>query len=86
MSGLVPVNANAHSSVEIDDSCNDCCSCCWPRRIRPDPRKPEKALSAPALDISATSIKVHSASQPVITKSAEDEWEVTIDGQKQVLK
>jgi len=80
MSGLVPVNANAHSSVDIEDSCNDCCSCCWPRRIKSDPRRPQRNQTT--LDLNQTTLKVKSASQPTLTQSAEDEWEITIDGRK----
>lgn len=78
MSGLVPVNANAHSSVEIDDSCNDCCSCCWPRRIRQDTRRPSRNQNMSTVDL--TNLKIKSASAPVLTQSATDEWEIMIDG------
>lgn len=78
MSMIPPVNANAHSSVEIDDSCNDCCSCCWPRRVKKDPRRPQ--VNQSSMNLPSTAIKVHSVSQPTLTQSAENEWEITIDG------
>jgi hypothetical protein len=78
MSGLVPVNATANSTVDIENSCNDCCGC-WPRRVKstPVPVRRQDASS-----VSLTSLKVHSVSQPTLTQSAEDEWEITIDGRK----
>jgi hypothetical protein len=78
MSGLVPVNATANSTVDIEDSCNDCCSCCWPRRVKSTPIAPRRQDESNNL----TSLKVHSVSQPTLTQSAEDEWEITIDGRK----
>lgn len=78
MSGLVPINANAHSSVEIDGSCNDCCSCCWPRKIKADPRKPQE----PQFEITPTWVRVKSASEPVLKQTGEEEWEIMIDGRK----
>ncbi len=76
MSGMIPP-INAHSSVEIDNSCNECCGC-WPRRVKKDFRKPVRGTLEP--NMSTTSLKVHSATQPTLTQSAEDEWEITIDG------
>ena len=87
MSGLVPVTTNAHSSVEIDNSCNDCCpsACCWPRRIKYI--KPQRNKTMPHLqkiqdDELATTIKVHSVSQPSIMQSTDGDWEIKIDGKK----
>jgi hypothetical protein len=79
MSGLVPVNATANSTVDIEDSCNDCCSCCWPRRVK---STPVALRRQDASNVSLTSLKVHSNSMPIITQSAEDEWEIAIDGRK----
>lgn len=79
MSGLVPVNATANSTVDIEDSCNDCCSCCWPRRVRSTPTTLRRQ---DASNVNLTSLKVHSASQPSITQSAENEWEIQIDGRR----
>lgn len=73
MSGMIPP-VSAHSSVEIDNSCNDCCGC-WPRRVRKvDPRRPQHAQSSVSLTAAAT----HNVSQPTLTESGK--WEVEIDG------
>lgn len=49
MSGVVPVSA--HSSVEINNSCNGCCPrfCCWPRRMKHHHKHPERTVTAPSL-------------------------------------
>lgn len=72
---MPPVNADARSSVEIDDSCN----CCTGFRRRPaaQPRKIQSLL-----DGSASTIKVRSASQPVVSQTAEDEWEISLNAHK----
>lgn len=87
----------ARSSVEIADSCNctQCCprNCgCWPRRVKRQHGKPNlhHANTMPnlqtqgELEITATGIKVHTASMPVLTESGK--WEVEIDGVKQGIK
>lgn len=81
MSMIPPVSA--HSSVEIDNSCNECCGC-WPRRVRKDFRRPVRSMEQ--ANMSSTSLKVHSATQPTLTQSATDEWEITIDGEKHEVK
>ena len=83
MSGLVPVTTNAHSSVEIHDSCNSCCPrfCCWPRRVKQV--KPQHSKTMPNLpSTESTTIKVHSASQPSIMQSTDGDWEIKIDGKE----
>jgi len=82
----------ARSSVELNDSCNCtyCCPrvCCWPRKVKKVAHhKPVRGQTMPNLkksdsdiEITATGIKVHTASQPVLTQSGH--WDIVIDGQK----
>ncbi len=73
----------ARSSVELNDSCNCtyCCprNCCfpWGRKIKKHVHSDD---SSGHIDITATGIKVVSASQPALNDSGN--WEVKIDGIK----
>lgn len=78
MSMMPPLNADARSSVEIEDSCNCCVG--LRRRPRHDHRRPTREPSV--IEVTPTALKVKSASQPVLTQTAVDEWEIMIDGRK----
>ncbi len=76
----------ARSSVELTDSCN-CTECCprvcscipWGRKVvKHDHKKVSRQDGH--IDITATGIKVVSASQPHLTESGQ--WELQIDGNK----
>ena len=86
MSGLIPP-VSAHSSVEIDNSCNDCCGCLGRRRIRRQtPHPTHKPITKPSLvgsDVTSSALndsalKAHKVSAPTLTESGQ--WEVEIDG------
>jgi hypothetical protein len=91
MSGLIPP-VSAHSSVEIDNSCNDCCGCLGRRRIRPKPIAHHKPISKPTMvggDINGgalndAALKAHAVSMPTLTESGQ--WQVEIDGVKHIVK
>lgn len=78
----------ARNSVELVDSCNctECCprTCCMPWGRKVIKHKDSKPTSTDHIDINATSIKVHSATQPTLTESGA--WEIEIDGKKETLK
>lgn len=76
--GLAPINADARSSVEIEDSCNCCIG--LRRRQKQDNRNPKRNNPIDFGD--GVVVKVKSASQPIITKADEDEWEITLGGRK----
>lgn len=93
MSGLIPP-VSAHSSVEIENSCNDCCGCLGRRRIRrtSTPAQHHKPITKPTMvggDINGaalndTALKAHTLSVPTLTESGQ--WQVEIDGVKHNVK
>lgn len=93
MSGLIPP-VNAHSSVEIDNSCNNCCGCLGFRRVKRQqtPLQHHKPISKPELiggDVTGAALtdnalKAHNVSVPTLTESGQ--WQVEIDGVKHNVK
>lgn len=78
------IHPEFRSSVEVDDSCNctECCprNCClpWGRKIVKHVH-PER--SEGHIDITATGIRVVSASEPVLTDSGK--WQMDVSGDTQ---
>ena len=49
---MVPIEAKARSSVEIENSCNDCCTSCFGRKVRHKPHTLKKVDTAVATAVS----------------------------------
>lgn len=84
MSGFIPP-VNAHSTVEIENSCNGCCTGCFPRRhrIKQTPHTHHKPIRH-GEQLNDEALKTHKVAAPVLSESGQ--WSVEIDGVKHNVK
>ena len=73
--------ADTHSSVEINNSCNNCC--CWPRRIKKQTHHHKPPIHEQPEHLPQAITTTHTVSMPVLKETGE--WEVEIDGIKHSL-